>query len=353
MRNVVPAPTGNTPVDPTAARPRPSAARRTAGPLSGIALLLVVVACSVALGSKTLTPAQTWHALVHDTGPARTLVWEVRIPRTLVGLAVGAALGAAGALIQALTRNPLADPGILGVSTGASFAVTLSITFTGATGLSSYLWFAFLGAAVVTAMVYLLGATGRAGANPARLLLVGVALTAVLTGIQTGITLLNPRALDGMRAWAAGSLAGVGTTEVARVAPFLLFALVIALRVAGPLNMLAMGEDLSRALGTHIALVRVSSVIAITLLAGGATALVGPIALLGLMVPHICRRLVGADQRRLLPGCLLAGPILLLGADVLARLVVWPGELPVGVVMAFLGSPMLIALSRARRMGVS
>ncbi|MEU3217637.1 iron ABC transporter permease [Streptomyces sp. NPDC006971] len=316
---------------------------------AGCGVLLLVVAAGVALGSRNLTVHQIAQGLAH-TGPADvvTLVREVRIPRTAAGLVAGAALGAAGVLIQAVTRNPLGDPGLLGVNSGSGFAVTLGVILTGNTGVTGTVWSAFAGAAAVTALI-VVTAAATGNRHPGQLVLVGVALGAVFSGIQAALTLLDPKTLDTMRTWSAGTLTGIPPDATAFLALFVAAGLVAALTVAKGLDMTAMGEDLATGLGTRTHLTRAVAVVAITLLAGSATALAGPLSFLGLMVPHLLRPLVGPGTRRLLLGALIAGPVLLLTADVTARLVVRPGELPVGVVTAFLGAPLLILLLRSER----
>lgn len=316
---------------------------------AGCGVLLLVLAASVALGSQNLTFHQIAEGLAR-TGPADvvTLVREVRVPRTAAGLVAGVALGAAGVLIQAVTRNPLGDPGLLGVNSGSGFAVTLGVTLTGSTGVTGTVWSAFAGAAAVTALI-VVTAAATGNRHPGQLVLVGVALGAVFSGIQTALTLINPKTLDTMRTWSAGTLTGVPPDTTAFLALFVAAGLVAALAVAKGLDMTAMGEDLATALGTRTHLTRAVTIVAITLLAGSATALAGPLSFLGLMVPHLLRPLFGPGTRRLLLGSLIAGPALLLTADVAARLVVRPGELPVGVVTAFLGAPLLIVLLRSER----
>ncbi|GAA2442158.1 iron chelate uptake ABC transporter family permease subunit [Streptomyces pulveraceus] len=316
---------------------------------AGCGVLLLVAAASVALGSRTVGVHQIVQGLAH-TGPADvvTLIREVRIPRTAAGLVAGAALGAAGILIQAVTRNPLGDPGLLGVNSGSGFAVTLTAAFTGSTGVTATVWSAFAGAAAVTALIVVVAAaTGNR--HPGQLVLVGVALGAVFSGIQAALALINPRTLDTMRTWSAGTLTGIPPGTTAFLAVFVALGLIAALTVARGLDMAAMGEDLAKGLGTRTQLTRVVAIAAITLLAGSATALAGPLSFLGLMVPHLLRPLIGPGTRRLLLGSLIAGPVLLLTADVAARLVVRPGELPVGVVTAFLGAPLLLLLLHSRR----
>lgn len=295
----------------------------------------------VVVGALSGDPA----APAHDT----VVVRELRVPRTLLGLAVGAALGVAGALIQALTRNPLADPGILGVNAGAGFVIVLAVAFLGITDLSAYVWFAFLGAAATTVAVYAIGSLGRGGGTPERLTLAGVAVGAVLGGISSGITLLDPETFDALRFWTVGSLAGRPLEIVTDVAPFLGIGLLIALALAGPLNAVALGEELAAALGTSILRTRVLGIVAITLLCGGATAAAGPIGFVGLMVPHVARWIVGPDQRWILASSVVLAPALLLASDVLGRVVLRPGEPQVGIVTAFLGAPVLIALIRRRK----
>lgn len=322
-------------------------ARRAAGLAVLLAALAAVVLLSVAVGAKAIAPGTVWDALVHPRDlDDHYVVRTLRVPRTVLGLAVGIALGLSGALIQALTRNPLADPGILGVNAGAAFAVALGISTFGVTAVSGYLWFAFAGALVVTVAVYVIGSAGRGGADPVRLVLAGVALGAVLAGITTSLILMDPPAFDQMRSWNAGTLVGRGMAAVWPVLPFLIAGLVLAMLAARPLNAIGLGEDAARSLGVNVTRVRVLVVIAVTLLAGGATAIAGPIAFVGLMIPHVARWIVGPDQRWILLYSIGLAPMLLLGADILGRLIMRPGEVPVGIVTAFVGAPVLIILVR-------
>jgi iron complex transport system permease protein len=305
---------------------------------------------SISVGSRSIALPTVWEALVSPADlDEHYVIWDLRLPRTLVGLVVGIALGVAGALIQALTRNPLADPGILGVNAGASFAVALGIGVFGISTVSGYVWFAFAGSLAVTVAVYAIGAAGRGGADPLRLVLGGVAIGAVLGGLTGAMTLLNPEAFDKMRGWGAGTVVGRSFDVVLPVVPFLAIGLVIALIVAPPLNSIALGDDLAAALGTRVLRTRVMVVIAVTLLAGGATAIAGPIGFVGLMVPHVARWIVGPDQRWILAFTVALAPLLLLIADITGRLVMRPAEIPVGIVTAFVGAPVLIALIRRRR----
>lgn len=318
--------------------------------LVAIGVLVLVLIVSIAVGSKDIAVGTVFDALLaYNDSDDHAIVQALRVPRTLMGLVVGIALGVSGALIQALTRNPLADPGLLGVNAGAAFFVVLAVGLFGLTSIQGYIWFAFLGAIVTTVVVYMVGTAGRAGATPVRLTLAGVAIGAVLSGISAGITLLNPTTFDRMRQWNAGSLVSPGYDTLWAILPFILIGLVIALAVARPLNAVALGDDLASALGASIRRTRSFVVIAVTLLAGGATAAAGPIGFVGLMVPHVARWIVGPDQRWILAFTVVLSPVLLLAADIVGRVVMRPGELQVGIVTAFVGAPVLILLARRRK----
>jgi iron complex transport system permease protein len=277
------------------------------------------------------------------------VVRELRVPRTILGIAVGAALGLAGALMQALTRNPLADPGILGVNAGAAAAVVFAIGVLGLTSLQAYVWFAFVGAAVTAVVVYALGAMGRAGATPVRLALAGTAVSAAFSAFTSAVVLLDTTTFDAFRFWSVGALADRGTYVLKSVSPFLIVGVLLALALSRSLNAIALGDDTGRALGAHIGRTRALGALAVTLLCGAATAAVGPIGFVGLTVPHIARAITGPDQRWVLPYSLVLAPILLLSSDIIGRVVMKPGELQVGIVTAFVGAPAFIALVRRRR----
>jgi len=283
-----------------------------------------------------------------DGSTDHLVVWESRVPRTLMGLVVGPALGVCGALIQAFTRNPLADPGILGVNAGAGFAVTLAIAFLGITNPAGYVWFAMIGAFAVTVLVYLLGTTGRSGATPEKLTLAGVAISAVLGGIGTSLTLKNREVFEGIRFWGVGSIGGRSVDVLITIGPFVAIGLVLALAVARSLNIIALGDELGRSLGARVGITRIMTIVSVTLLAGGATAIAGPIAFIGLMVPHAVRWFTGPDQRWIIPYSMVVAAILLLISDVLGRILLPSGELRVGIVTAVVGAPILILLARRR-----
>lgn len=335
-------------------RAAPPRRRRRALPLVGLLLLgaalVLAVVLSLAVGANPLPLSHLWSTLAGQGTPeSRYVLLELRIPRTLVGIAAGAALGVAGALVQAFTRNPLADPGILGVNAGAALAVALGVSLLGLRTASESIWLAFLGALVVTVAVYIVGSSGRGAADPIRLTLAGVALGAVLSGITTGLTLSDPDAFDSMRSWNAGSLLGRSVTETLPVLVFLAAGLLVALILAPGLNSVSLGEDIARSHGANVTGIRVGVIVAVTLLAGGATALAGPISFVGLMVPHVIRGVFGVDQRVIIPLSAALAPVIVLLSDVLGRVIIAPAEVPVGIVTALVGAPVLIALARRRK----
>nr|WP_257019307.1 iron ABC transporter permease [Streptomyces sp. TLI_235] len=313
---------------------------RAAGLLAALLVLFAVLALSIGVGAKQLSLGEVWHGLVDSHSDSYTVVHEMRLPRTLLGLLVGTALGLAGGVMQALTRNPLADPGLLGINAGASAAVVSAGTFLGVATFDGYVWFALAGTAAVSVLVYAVG--GGRGATPARLALAGSALNATLFSYVSAVMLLDTGALEKMRFWTVGSLAGAQHGTVLKVLPFIAVGLVLALALARPLNVMALGDDSARALGARPALIRAAAITAVTLLCGAATAACGPIVFVGLMVPHFVRALTGPDLRWLFPYCAVLAPVLLLGADVLGRVLGRPGELQVGIVTAVLGGPFFL-----------
>lgn len=313
-------------------------------------LLLLLLAFSLMLGAKSIAFHDVIHALLSDcTSADCVIVRDARLPRTLAGLLAGIALGLAGALMQSLTRNPLADPGVLGVNAGAGFAIVIGIALFGADSPLDWLGFAFAGALIASLLVTLIGAPGGGRVNPVRLTLAGVALGAVLEGLTSGLSLLNPDIYDHLRFWHSGSLDIRNFAMLKTTFPAVVIGGVIALLLARSLNSLSMGGDMATALGTRVVRTQLFGLLAIALLSGAATAAVGPIAFVGLMTPHLARWLVGNDHRWLLPGTLFMTPCLLLAADILGRILV-PGELRVSVVTAILGAPALIILVR-RKLG--
>lgn len=314
-------------------------------------LLALAIALSLLIGAKPLPPSVIVDAFSGSCQSADCIiVLDARLPRTLAGLLAGCALGLAGALMQTLTRNPLADPGLLGVNSGASFAIVLGAALLGITSPQEQLLMAFCGAFVASLLVAFTGSQGGGQLSPVRLTLAGVALAAVLEGLSNGIALLNPDVYDQLRFWQAGSL-DIRTLQTLKIVLLpVLIAAVVTLFLSRALNSLSLGADTATALGSRVARTQLIGLLAITVLCGSATALVGPIAFIGLMMPHMARWLVGADHRWSLPVTLLATPALLLFADVLGRLLV-PGELRVSVVSAFIGAPVLIWLVRRQPRG--
>jgi ABC-type Fe3+-siderophore transport system permease subunit len=327
----------------------PGPRRRLFGLAAALTALLALVVLSVMVGSTSIAPSVVWDALFHPAADIdQFAIRDYRLPRTVAGLVVGAALGVSGALIQALTRNPLADPGILGVHAGASFAVTVAVGVLGLHDIGDYMWFAFAGALIATLVVLALGST-RQGRSPVVMVLAGVCVTAVLGGAGSALELTNPDAFDAMRSWNAGSVVGRPVDLLWPILPFLAVGLVLAFAVAGPLNAMALGDDLAAAQGVRLARTRIFAIIALTLLAGGATAIAGPIGFVGLMVPHVARWIAGPHQRWIFAYSVVLAPVLVLASDILGRVVMHPSEIPVGVVTAFVGAPVLIALARRRK----
>lgn len=340
-------PTG--PVAPTARAA--AVALRTLGLVVTLGALVLVSLVSVWVGTRGIPFTSIWQLLWSPDGSeASIIVHDYRIPRTVLGLLVGMALGLSGALMQALTRNPLADPGLLGVNLGASAGVVVAIAFLGVAAPLGYVWFALAGAAAASVGVFILGSSGRKLATPDRLVVAGAAVTAVLYAFNWGVLLFDPEAFDQFRYWTVGSLAGRYGDIVLLMLPFVVVGLVLAFVLAPSLNALAMGDQMGQALGVHVNRTRVLAAVAVMLLCGAATAAAGPIGFVGLAVPHVARFLAGADQRWVFAYSTLLAPVLLIGSDVLGRVLGAPGEVQVGIVTAFLGAPLFIALCRRRKL---
>lgn len=333
----------------TAAARYPTTRSRVVGLLVCAALLLATCVASLAIGTENVSLATVFQSLTdyHDVGD-QWIVHDLRIPRTVLALLVGLALGLSGTLIQAVGRNPLADSEVLGINSGAALFVVSAIAFLGLTGIWTYIWFAFAGALFAMVLVYLVGMTGRATVTPVRVLLAGVAIGAVMDGIGFAVRLRHPRAFDNMRFWDAGALDGRSLEVAAAIAPFIAVGTLLCLVVARSLNVTALGDDLAKSMGGNVARTQALSLVAVTLLAGAATAGAGPIGFVGLMVPHAVRRFTGPDWRWILAYATFAAPALLLAADVVGRVIIPPAELPAGIVTAFLGAPVLIWLIRKR-----
>ncbi len=324
--------------------------RRVVG-LGVLAVVLVIAAAvSLAVGARALTPAEVWHGLFaapesdQRLTEIQLIVQTVRVPRTVLAVVAGIALGVGGALIQGYTRNPIADTGLLGVNAGASFAVVTVVAVFGFSNPFQYVWFGFAGAAVAGVVVFGLASLGRGAGNPLTLALAGQGITVFLAAMTTAVSLSDQKSLNALRFWNAGSVAGVGFDVIWPVTAFIAVGLVLALTTLPALNLLNLGEDVARGLGVNIAFSRTVGILAITLLAGAATAACGPIAFLGLMVAHVARYLTGPDYRWLVPYAGVLGAVVLLVCDIVGRLVVRPAELEAGVVVALLGAPFFAVL---------
>ncbi|MET7359364.1 iron ABC transporter permease [Streptomyces sp. NPDC005562] len=326
--------------------------RRAAVLAAAVVALLLAVLLSLAVGARAVAPSAVLDALLHGGhgghGGSAEVVREMRVPRTVIGVLVGASLALAGTVLQGMTRNPIADPGILGISQGASVGVVLAIAFAGVHTLPGYVWWAFTGAGAASVAVHAIAAAGRGGATPVKLALGGAAINALLVSVTTAVLTTRAAALDEFRFWQVGSLSGRDAGIVGQLWPFLLVGLVLVLAVARGLDALALGEDVAKGLGQNVAAVRVVGGIGATVLTGAGVAAAGPIAFIGLAVPHIARALIGTDHRWLLPLAATLGPVMLLVSDTAGRIVFPPGEVPAGVMTALIGVPFLVTLARRR-----
>ncbi|HBR90281.1 MAG: iron ABC transporter [Microbacterium sp.] len=321
----------------------------------GLALLVVTVILSLAFGSRPVSVTEvvdgvtTW---LRGQTPTEigALAVQSRIPRTALAMLAGAALAISGALMQAITRNPLADPGILGVNTGAALAVVIGIAFFGLADTWGYLSLALIGAGLTAVFVYFVGSVGAGGTTPIKLALAGAATTAALTSLVSAILLPRQNVLDEFRYWQVGNVGRAEWETMAVVAPVLVFGAIVAIFSASALNALAMGDDVATGLGVHVGRIRIVAAIAGVALCAAVTAVAGPIGFVGLMVPHVVRLVSGPDQRWLLPLSAIGGAILLVAADTIGRVIGSPGEVEAGIITAFVGAPVLIVIARRTRM---
>ncbi|MFC9249260.1 FecCD family ABC transporter permease [Streptomyces sp. NPDC057136] len=327
----------------------PCLSRRATATAAAVVALLLAILLSLAVGARFIPPSEVYEALVHGGhSDAAEVIRNMRVPRTLIGLMVGAALALAGTVLQGITRNPIADPGILGISQGASVGVVLAIAYAGIHTLTGYVWFAFAGAAAASVAVYAIASSGRGGATPVKLALGGAAINALLVSVTSAVLTTNASAMDEFRFWQVGSIAGREAEVTQQIWPFLLVGAVLVLSVSRGLDALALGEDVAKGLGQKVATVRIVGGIGATVLTGAAVAAAGPIAFIGLAVPHIARAIVGSDHRWVLPMAALIGPVMLLVPDVIGRIVFPPSEVPAGVMTALIGVPFLVALVRRK-----
>lgn len=317
--------------------------------ISGFFVLFFTLFMSLSLGAKSITFEEI-RAVLSGKGDTYTaaVVWSVRIPRTLIGLAVGAALGLSGALMQSVTRNPLADPGLLGINAGASAGMVLALQYNiGST--TGGIWAALAGAAVTTLFVYVIGNNGAPSGRIVRMTLTGVAVNAVMISIVSGTLILNQPTMEAYRLWSVGAIAGRPLEVLCQTGPFLAIGIVLTLTLGHPLNIMALGDDLSKSLGGRNEIVKAVAIAANVMMCGAATATVGPVGFVGLIIPHVVRVIVGGDQRWLLFLSMIMAPVLLLWADIIGRIIAPPGEIEVGIVVAFIGSPFFIYLIRKKK----
>ena len=337
----------------SAALPAPAGHRSRKILLLVLSLAALGAAClaSVGLGARAVPFDTVLDALTaYDPANGDQAVVQSRIPRTVLGLLAGAALGLAGAAMQGVARNPLADPGILGVNAGAAFAVVVGIYGFGVSAVGGYVWFALAGAAVAAVIVYSVASLGREGATPVKLALAGAALSAGLTSLLSAVLVSSQQTLDTFRFWQVGSISGRDWSVITAVLPFLAVGAVITLAAGRSLNGLSLGDDIARGLGQRVAATRALAALGVVLLCGAATAAAGPIAFVGLVIPHMVRSFTGPDYRWILPFSMVLAPVLLLAADVAGRLVLPPAEVPVGIATAVIGAPVFIWLVRRRKL---
>ena len=336
----VPAPTATS---------RRSASSRALWMLTWLVLLGLAAVASVALGVRSVGLDEVVNGVLGSTDTIGEAAVAKRVPRTVLAMLVGAALAVSGAVMQGVTRNPLADPGILGVTAGAALFVVVGIAFLGLADPTSYIWVAIAGAALAAAFVYAVGSLGRGGPTPLKLALAGAACSAAFTSLISAILLPRLDVMDTFRFWQIGGVGGAQTEKTLQVLPFLAVGALLSLATARGLNSLALGDDLARGLGEHVGRTRLLAAVGAVTLAGAATAVAGPIGFVGLAVPHLCRLLVGVDHRWLLPFSAVLGAALLTAADVVGRLVARPAEVDVGIVTAMLGAPVFIWIVRRQK----
>lgn len=310
-------------------------------------LLILLIVMSIILGYTDTSIQLAYEAFRSFDGSNEHLIIQtVRLPRALIATCVGASLAMAGVYMQTLTKNPLASPGILGINAGASFAVVFALTFLEVSSLSVFTWVSFLGAAIAALAVYSVGGLGRQGLTPMKVTLAGAAITALFSSFTQGILVTNEAALDAVLFWLSGSIQGRKLEVLASVIPYLSVGWLLALVMTPMMNVIAMGDDVAKGLGLKVGLLKLTVGVIVIFLAGGSVAVAGPIGFIGIIIPHISRRLIGTDHRWLVPFAGLLGGILLLMADIGARFIVMPQEVPVGVMTAFIGTPYFIYIAR-------
>lgn len=332
---------------------QPSLSGRSLLPVGLVALigvLMLVGLLSLRVGSLGIATADAWNALFHynPENYAELVVRTLRLPRTCYAIVLGAGLGLSGTIAQAITRNPLADPSILGVSSGAALAVVIAVYFFGMTAPYQYVWFAFAGALLAALLVFAMSMAGRGGVSPARVALAGIVTSAMLSSWTSALLLHDRESMDVMRFWLAGSVAGRNLDTLYWLAPFIIGGSIVGLFLGHQLNLLSLGDETARALGMKTGTIRVVALMLVVVVTGASVAAAGPIAFVGLATPHLVRSVIGPDYRWVLPYSMVAGAILLTSADILGRVIARPAEVQVGIVTAIIGAPVLVALARRR-----
>ncbi|SHS06159.1 ABC-type transporter, permease components [Mycobacteroides abscessus subsp. abscessus] len=321
--------------------------QRIAGLIFIVLLFLYLIGASIVYGYTDTSWKMAWEAFQNNNGSNEHLVIEtVRLPRALIAAAVGSSLAISGALMQTLTKNPLASPSIFGINAGAGFAVVIAVSLFQISHLQAFAWIAFLGAAVAAISVYFIGSLGREGLTPMKLTLAGAAIAAMFSSFTQGFLVLSEVALEQVLFWLAGSIQGRKLEILVSVIPYLVVGWLGALLLASKLNVLSMGEDVAKGLGIRTGLLKIGIGTIVILLAGGSVAVAGPVGFIGIVIPHITRSIVGIDHKWVIPYSAFLGAILLLLADILARYVIMPEEVPVGVMTAIIGTPFFIYIAR-------
>ncbi|MFY2252106.1 FecCD family ABC transporter permease [Priestia megaterium] len=317
------------------------------GLIIGIMLLLICIGLSIVLGYTDTSIKTALEAFQAFNGSNEHIVIQnIRLPRAIIGAVVGICLGIAGAMMQALTKNPLASPDIIGVNAGASFFIVVAVMIFSVNSLQAFTWIAFVGAALTVVVVYFLGSIGKEGLTPIKLTLAGAAIAAFFSSLTQGLLAVDESSLDQVLFWLAGSVQGRKVEMLYGILPYVVPAIIVTFFIASKINILTIGEDVAKGLGQRTALVKIISGIIIAILAGGAVAVAGPISFVGIIVPHVVRAIVGQDYRWVFPYSAVVGGILILLADVGARYVIMPQEIPVGVMTAVIGTPFFIYMAR-------
>ncbi|OAB44384.1 FecCD family ABC transporter permease [Paenibacillus glacialis] len=321
---------------------------RLLGLACSLFILGVAVICSVIYGVTDIPLSSIWESFVHYdySSQEHLIIQTVRVPRALIAVAAGASLAVAGALMQVITRNPIASPSLFGINSGAAFMVVIASGWLGVSGMQSLTLFALLGAAISGSIVFYLGSIGRDGMTPIKITLAGASIAAFFHSMTQGYMLTNGKMFDQVLVWLVGSVAGRDMSMLINVLPYLFIGFIIAVSLSRHLNVLLMGDDVAQTLGQRTATIKSLASVAVILLAGGSVAVAGPIAFVGIIIPHIVRYLVGNDYRRVIPYSAVLGGILLVTADIGARYIAMPKEIPVGVMTAILGVPFFIYIAR-------